>query len=215
MYEYTDRKNRTLADRIDDAAERRPTPHGTEQDKATAQALLADMLQAAAKHDVDLDALDLVTDLPGGCYRAVTRNSNLAARISTAAERRPAHGDTERDKAAATALLADMLQAAAKHGITLDTFDWVADLPSTCYRAVARHRELADRINDVSERRRTPGTEEEKAAATALLADMLQAAAQHGINLDALDWVTDLPGSCLAAVTSKLRTRAVQWATAS
>ncbi|WP_042391255.1 hypothetical protein [Streptacidiphilus melanogenes] len=215
MYQYTDRKNRTLADRIDDAAGRRPTPRGTERDKDAAKALLADMLQAAAQHGIDLDGLDLVTDLPGGCYRAVTRSSDLADRINTAAERRPAHGDTERDKAAATALLADMLHAAAKHGITLDTFDWVADLPGTCYRAVARHRELADRINDVSERRSTPGTEEEKAAATALLADMLQAAAQHGVSLDAFDWVTDLPGGCLAAVTSKLRARTVQWATAS
>ena len=151
MYEYTDRMSRTLADRIDDAAERRPAPHGSEQDRATAQALLADMLQAAAKHGITLDALDLVTDLPGGCYRAVGRSSDLAARINTAAERRPTHGGTERDKAAATALLADMLQAAA----------------------------------------------------------------QHGINLDALDWVTDLPGGCLAAVTSTLRTRAVEWATAS
>ncbi|SEK43757.1 hypothetical protein [Streptacidiphilus jiangxiensis] len=215
MYEYTDRKNRTLTERIADAAERRPAKGGTEQDRATATALLADMLQAAAKHGIDLDALDLVTDLPGGCYRAVTRHGDLADRVSTAAERRPAHPRTEQDKTAATALLADMLQAAANHGITLDTFDWVTDLPSTCLRAVARHRELADRINDVSERRTTPGTEEEKAAATALLADMLQAAAQHGINLDAFDWVTDLPGGCLAAIASKLRARATQWVTAS
>ncbi|WP_042387462.1 hypothetical protein [Streptacidiphilus melanogenes] len=215
MYAYTDRKNRSLADRINDAAARRPAQASADHDKATATALLADMLQAAAKHGIDLDALDLVTDLPGGCYRAVTRHNDLADRVNTAAERRPTHARTEQDKTAATALLADMLQAAAQHGITLDTFDWVTDLPSTCYRAVARHRELADRINDVAERRSTPRTEEEKAAATALLADMLQAAAQHGINLDAFDWVTDLPGGCLAAVASKLRTRTVEWAPAS
>jgi sugar phosphate isomerase/epimerase len=215
VYEYTDRKNRTLAERIDDAAERRPARARSEQDKATATALLADMLQAAAKHGIDLDALDLVTDLPGSCYRAVSRNGDLAGRINTAAARRPAEARTEQDKATATALLADMLRAAARHGLTLDTFDWVTDLPGACYRAVARHRELAERINDVSERRSTPGTEEEKAAATALLADMLEAAAKHGIVLDAFDWVTDLPGGCFAAVVSKLRTRAVQWATAS
>ncbi|WP_042365694.1 hypothetical protein [Streptacidiphilus neutrinimicus] len=214
MYQYTDRKNRTLADRIDDAAARRPG-RGTEQDKAAAAALLADMLQAAAHHGIDLDALDMVTDLPAGCYLAVSKNSDLTQRVDTAATRRPAQARTEQDKAAATALLADMLQAAAKHGITLDTFDWVTDLPGTCYRAVARCRDLAERINAVDEHRSTRGTEEEKAAATALLADMLQAAAQHGVNLDAFDWVTDLPGGCYAAIASKLRTRPVQWATAS
>ncbi|WP_037603806.1 hypothetical protein [Streptacidiphilus rugosus] len=213
MYQYTDRKNRTLADRVDDVAARRPS-HGTEQDKTAATALLADMLQAAAKHGINLDNLDMVTDLPGGCYRAVSKNNDLDERINAAAARRAVPG-TEQDKAAATALLTDMLQAAAKHGITLDTFDWVTDLPGTCYRAVARHRELTARINEAAERHSTPSTEEDKAAATALLADMLQAAAKHGINLDAFDWVTDLPGGCYAAVAARHRNRAVQWATAS
>ncbi|MGW3230708.1 hypothetical protein [Kitasatospora sp. NPDC001095] len=213
MYEYTDRKNRTLADRINAAAERRPD-HGTEQDKVTATALLADMLHAAAQHGITLEAFDWVADLPGTCYRAIVRHRTLADRINAAAERRPDHG-TEQDKIAATALLADMLHAAAQHGITLDTFDWVTDLPGTCYRAVLRHRELTDRVNEAAERRTTPGTEEQKAAATALLADMLHAAARHGITLDTFDWVTDLPGHCYAAVVSPLRARATRWATAS
>ncbi|MFF4820002.1 hypothetical protein ACFY2K_36140 [Kitasatospora sp. NPDC001309] len=141
------------------------------------------------------------------------RNRTLADRVDAAAERRPDHG-TEQDRAAATALLADMLQAAAQHGITLDAFDWVTDLPGTCYRAVARHRDLADRVDAAAERRPDHGTEQDRAAATALLADMLQAAAQHGITLDTFDWVTDLPGSCYAAVVSPLRAQATQWATA-
>ncbi|MFF2148339.1 hypothetical protein [Kitasatospora sp. NPDC058190] len=212
MYEYTDRRNRSLADRIQAAAERHPQ-HGTEQDQAAATALLADMLQAAARHDINLDILDLVTDLPGSCYRTVSKNRTPADRIEAAAERRPDQG-TEQDKAAATALLADMLQAAARHGITLASFDWVTDLPGSCYLAVARNRHLPDRIDAAAERRSNPGTERDKAAATALLADMLQAAARHGISLDAFDWATDLPGSCYAAVVSKSRHEAGRWAVA-
>ncbi|GAA2974109.1 hypothetical protein [Kitasatospora sp. NPDC006786] len=213
MYQYTDRKNRTLADRVNAAAERR-LDQGTEQDKGAATALLADMLRAAAQHGVTLDVFDWVTDLPGTCYRAMARRRDLADRVNEAAQRRPDEG-TEQDRAAATALLADILHAAAKHGITLDTFDWVTDLPSTCYRAVLRHRDLTDRINEAAQRRTTPGTEEQKATATALLADMLHAAAQHGVTLDTFDWVTDLPGNCYAAVVSPLHARTTQWATAS
>ncbi|MBD0692089.1 hypothetical protein [Streptomyces sp. CBMA123] len=212
MYEYTDRKNRTLTDRINEAAQRRPDP-GTEQDKAAATALLADLLNAAAQHGITLDVFDWVTDLPGTCHRAVARRRDLADRVHAAAERHPDHG-TEHDQAAATALLGDILHAAAKHGITLDTFDWVTDLPSTCYRAVLRRRDLADRVDEAAQRRTAPGTEEQKAAATALLADMLNAAAKHGIFLDTFDWVTDLPGNCYAAVVSPLHARAAHWATA-
>ncbi|MGW7444156.1 hypothetical protein [Kitasatospora sp. NPDC054795] len=49
---------------------------------------------------------------------------------------------------------------------------------------------------------------------TALPADMLQAAARHGIALDTFDWFADLPGSRYAAVVSPLRAQARQWATA-
>lgn len=45
-----------------------------------------------------------------------------------------------------------------------------------------------------------PVTEEQRAAATALLADMLTAAEEHGVTLDDFDWVTDLPGACLDVV---------------
>ncbi|WP_329493830.1 hypothetical protein [Kitasatospora herbaricolor] len=61
MYQYTDRKNRTLADRANEAADRR-LDQGTEQDGIT------------------LDVFDWVTDLPGNCYAAVV--SPLHARIT-------------------------------------------------------------------------------------------------------------------------------------
>jgi hypothetical protein len=57
-------------------------------------------------------------------------------------------------------------------------------------------RTVADRIAAVK-RGGGPVTDEERAAATALLTDMLTAAASHGVTLDDLDWVTDLPGACL------------------
>ncbi|MFE3875896.1 hypothetical protein ACFXPX_16050 [Kitasatospora sp. NPDC059146] len=78
-----------------------------------------------------------------------------------------------------------------------------------------RDRSLADRVNAAAERRPDRGTEQDKAAATALLADLLQAAAKHGITLDTFDWVADLPGNCYAAVVSPPRAQAAQWATAS
>lgn len=60
---------------------------------------------------------------------------------------------------------------------------------------------LADRIAAVS--RATAPTEEQAAAAEALLADMLAAAARHGVTLADLDWVTDLPGACVDVVKSR------------
>ncbi|MFJ2866916.1 hypothetical protein [Kitasatospora sp. NPDC087314] len=78
-----------------------------------------------------------------------------------------------------------------------------------------KNRTLADRVNAVAERRLDEGTEQDRAAATALLADMLHAAAQHGVTLDTFDWVTDLPGNGYAAVVSPLHARTTQWATAS
>ncbi|MFF2546485.1 hypothetical protein ACFVUY_28525 [Kitasatospora sp. NPDC058063] len=77
-----------------------------------------------------------------------------------------------------------------------------------------RNRTLADRVNEAAERRLGQGTEQDKGAVTALLADMLNAAAQHGITLDVFDWVADLPGNCYAAVVSPLHARTTQWATA-
>lgn len=43
-------------------------------------------------------------------------------------------------------------------------------------------------------------TDTERAAATALLEDLLRAAERHGVTLADLDWVTDLPGACLDVV---------------
>jgi hypothetical protein len=70
-----------------------------------------------------------------------------------------------------------------------------ADRPDT------KGRTPADRIAAV--RRATLPTPEQQQAATALLVDMLAAAARHGITLDDLDWVTDLPGACYDAVFAK------------
>jgi hypothetical protein len=48
------------------------------------------------------------------------------------------HGDpvTPEQRAAAEQLLADMLKAAGLHGVTIDDFDWVADLPGACLDVV-------------------------------------------------------------------------------
>lgn len=50
-----------------------------------------------------------------------------------------------------------------------------------------------------------PITEEEREQATALLVDLLAAAERHGVTLEDLDWVTDLPGACLDVTRSKRR----------
>ncbi|MFC8278160.1 hypothetical protein ACFUJR_37690 [Streptomyces sp. NPDC057271] len=46
---------------------------------------------------------------------------------------------TDAERAAATRLLDAMLDAAAEHGVTLDDFDWVVDLPGGCLDA-SRHK---------------------------------------------------------------------------
>lgn len=69
MPTHTDRQGRTTADRI--AAIQRGGGPVTEEQRAAATALLADMLTAAARHGVTLDDLDSVTDLPGACLDVV------------------------------------------------------------------------------------------------------------------------------------------------
>lgn len=69
MTEYTDRKGRTLAERVD-AIERGGDPVTAEQ-RAAATALLADMLAAASRHGVTLDDFDWTVDLPGGCLDVI------------------------------------------------------------------------------------------------------------------------------------------------
>lgn len=46
-------------------------------------------------------------------------------------------------------------------------------------------------------------TEQQRAAATALLTDMVAAAERHGVTLDDLDATVDLPGGCLDVIRSK------------
>lgn len=57
-------------------------------------------------------------------------NQDPATRI--AAVRRYGDPITDGQRADATALLADMLAAAEKHGITLRDFDFTIDLPGGC-----------------------------------------------------------------------------------
>ena len=63
-------------------------------------------------------------------------------------------------------------------------------------------RTLADRIAAVR-RGGDPVTAEQRAAAEALLTDMLAAAERHGVTLRDLDFVVDLPGGCLDAIRAK------------
>ena len=63
-------------------------------------------------------------------------------------------------------------------------------------------RTPADRVAAVH-RYGDPVTDEQRAAATALLTDLLAAAAQHGVTLDDFDWSVDLPGGCLDVVLAK------------
>ncbi|MFG2919568.1 hypothetical protein ACGF0D_42715 [Kitasatospora sp. NPDC048298] len=44
---------------------------------------------------------------------------------------------TAQHRADAAALLDDVLAIAAKHGVTLDDFDWVDDLPGTCIDVIS------------------------------------------------------------------------------
>jgi hypothetical protein len=67
-------------------------------------------------------------------------------------------------------------------------------------------RTLADRVAAVP-RHGDPITEQQRAAATALLADLLAAAERHGVSLDDFDWTIDLPGGCLDVIVSKTRKR--------
>ncbi len=69
MPELTDRKGRTLAERVD-AVHRYGGPV-TDAQRAAAAALLASMLEAAAQHGVTLDDFDIAVDLPGGCLDVV------------------------------------------------------------------------------------------------------------------------------------------------
>lgn len=63
---------------------------------------------------------------------------DAAARIAAVTR----HGlpATDEQRAQATALLTDLLAAAARHGITLDDFDQVADLPGACLDITRHHR---------------------------------------------------------------------------
>lgn len=67
-------------------------------------------------------------------------------------------------------------------------------------------RTLAERV-DAIHRHGDPVTGQQRANATALLAALLDAAAQHGVTLDDFDWTIDLPGGCLDVILAKARTR--------
>lgn len=60
-------------------------------------------------------------------------------------------------------------------------------------------RSTGERIAAI-QRRGRPVTEAQHTAATRLLDALLDAAEAHSVTLDDLDWVTDLPGTCLDVV---------------
>lgn len=62
----------------------------------------------------------------------------------------------------------------------------------------------ADRVAAVH-RYGDPVTDEQRAAATALLADLLAAAERHGVTLADFDAVVDLPGGSLDVILAKTR----------
>ncbi len=68
----------------------------------------------------------------------------------------------------------------------------------------AKGRTLADRVAAIG-RGGPPVTSEERAAAVALLAELLAGAAKYGVTLDDFDWTVDLPGGCLDVVRAKNR----------
>ncbi|MFG2098912.1 hypothetical protein [Streptomyces sp. NPDC048612] len=69
----------------------------------------------------------------------------------------------------------------------------------------SKGRTLADRVGAVERFGPAPVTDQQRAAATALLADLLAAAERHGVTLDDLDWVADLPGVCLDVIRTHTR----------
>lgn len=66
---YTDRKGRTLAERV--AGVHRHGDPVTPEQRAAAEELLASLLAAAGRHGVVLDDFDWTIDLPGGCLDVV------------------------------------------------------------------------------------------------------------------------------------------------
>lgn len=68
----------------------------------------------------------------------------------------------------------------------------------------AKGRTPADRIAAV-QRGGAPATDEQRDAATMLLVDLLDTAGRHGVTIDDLDYVLDLPGGCLDVVLLKTR----------
>ncbi|MEU5852501.1 hypothetical protein [Saccharopolyspora shandongensis] len=68
-------------------------------------------------------------------------------------------------------------------------------------------RTTADRIAAVERYGDPILTDRQRAAATALLDDLLAAAGRHGVTLADLDWVTDLPGVCVDVIRAQGRKR--------
>jgi hypothetical protein len=62
-------------------------------------------------------------------------------------------------------------------------------------------RTPAERVAAVH--RHGPVSDSARAAATALLTDLLAAAAKHGVTLTDFDFVVDLPGACIDVVLAK------------
>lgn len=68
----------------------------------------------------------------------------------------------------------------------------------------SKGRTPADRVAAIK-RHGDPVTSAQRAAATALLQNLLEAAAEDGFTLDDFDWTIDLPGGCLDVILAKTR----------
>ncbi len=69
----------------------------------------------------------------------MTQPRTTQARIDHAADRLGGTPVTTDQRDRATALLADLLATADRHGVTLADFDWVADLPAACVMVITAH----------------------------------------------------------------------------
>jgi hypothetical protein len=64
------------------------------------------------------------------------KGRTLADRIANVSRAtKPTASEADR----ARLLLADLLATADRHGLTLDDFDWIADLPGVCVDAIRMH----------------------------------------------------------------------------
>jgi hypothetical protein len=118
-------------------------------------------------------------------YRAVADRHNAKGRVRLASRFRDHADDCDRRAA----------QLAHRTETTMTTIGRHTD---------SKGRSTGERVAAI-QRGGSPTTEAQHTAATRLLDALLDAAADHDVTLDDLDWVTDLPGACLDVIRTKTR----------